>query len=93
MPKPETVNPNNYKVDVVLFDNDEFSIALGTWEKNKNTLAMRWNGDNEKDKGYPKTFGHPMWFIIHNDLKQSIVKSLMEKDDKLIDKLLGSSKL
>jgi hypothetical protein len=91
MPKPTEFKPNNYKVNSVLFDNTEFSIVLGTWKGNKNILAMRWNGDNEDDKGYPKTFGHPMWFIIHNDLKQPIIQALMQNDKNIIDKLLDKS--
>jgi len=88
MPNPIDVNPNNYKVKKILFDNGEFAIAIGRWFDTENTLAMRWNGDDNNDKGYPKTFGNPMWFIIHNDLKQSIIQSLMINDEKLINKLL-----
>jgi hypothetical protein len=87
LPKPTEVNPNNFKVKNLLFDNDEFSIVLGVWEGIENTLAMRWNGNNGEDKGYPKTFGNPMWFIIHDDLKQPIVQALMQNDKKLVDKL------
>lgn len=87
MPKPIDVNPNNDKVSSILYDNGEFSIAIGVWEGTVNTLAMRWNGDDE-DKGYPKTFGHPMWFVIHNDLKQNIIQSLMIEDKNIVDKLL-----
>lgn len=89
MPRPTEVNPRNYKVKAVLFDNKEFAIALGTWEgQEENVLAMRWNGDNEEDKGYPKTFGNPMWFVIHDDLKQPIIQSLMINDKEIINKLL-----
>jgi len=88
MPKPREVNPNNYKVKSVLFDNGDFSVVIGTWEKKDNVLAMRWNGDENEDKGYPKTFGNPMWFIIHEDLKQSIIQALMSKDTNLVEKLL-----
>jgi hypothetical protein len=88
MPKPIEVNPRNYKVKSVLFDNGEFSIVIGTWEKKENVLAMRWNGNDNEDKGYPKTFGNPMWFIIHGDLKQPIIQSLMINDKEILDKLL-----
>ena len=89
MPKPTEVNPNNFKVKTVLFDNTEFSIVIGTWKESKNILAMRWNGDNEDDKGYPKTFGNPMWFIIHDDLKQAIIQALMQDDKNIINKILS----
>ena len=88
MPKPIEVNPRNYKVKSVLFDNGEFSIVIGTWEKKENVLAMRQNGDDNEDKGYPKTFENPMWFIIHGDLKQPIIQSLMINDKEILDKLL-----
>jgi hypothetical protein len=80
MPKPESVNPGNFRVKKILFDNGKFSVAYGIWEDDDKVIAMRWNGDDDKDKGYPKTFGHPMWFIVHDDLKNMIIKGLIEKD-------------
>ena len=88
MPKPIDVNPNNYKVKSILFDNGEFAVAIGTWENTPNILAIRWNGNDSEDKGYPKTFGYPMWFIIHDNLKQSIIQALMQNDKNIINKLL-----
>lgn len=88
MPKPTEVNPNNFKVKSVLFDNGAFSVVLGNWRDSDNVLAMRWNGDDEDDAGYPKTFGNPMWFIIHDELKQPIIQSLMQKDSQIIEKIL-----
>jgi hypothetical protein len=88
MPKPTEVNPNNYTVKSVLFDNGEFSIVVGTWEKRENVLAMRWNGNDSEDKGYPVAFRNPMWFIIHEDLHQPIIQSLMQNDKEIINKLL-----
>lgn len=73
---PNDVNPRNFKVINVLFDNEEFSIVYGLWEDGKKYLAMRWNGYGE-DAGYPKTFGHPVWFLIANELKIPIIKSLV----------------
>lgn len=80
MPKPEDVNPKNFQVEKKLFDNDSFSVAYGTWKDKDKRIAMRWNGDIQEDKGYPKTFGNPVWFIIHDDLKNIIIKGLAEKD-------------
>ncbi len=73
---PKNVNPRNFKVHEVLFDNLEFSVVHGVWEDGKKYLAMRWNG-NSNNAGYPKTFGHPVWFLIPNELKIPIVKSLI----------------
>lgn len=77
--KPENANPSNFKVDRILFNNGSFSIALGIWESSTKKLAMRWNGDigNEDDKGYPKTFGNPMWFILDDEIKLPLLKSIL----------------
>ncbi len=75
--RPEHVNLRNFQVKYVLFDNDDFSIAYGIWEDGKKHLAMRWNGDTEDDPGYPKTFGNPVWFLVTEDLKILIIKSLI----------------
>jgi hypothetical protein len=92
---PENVNPNNFKLENILFNNTNFSIAYGKWENRNKVIAMRWNGNKEDDKGFPKTFGHPMWFIIDDDIKLSILKSLVglknSDDDKIqnaIDEIL-----
>lgn len=88
MPNPTDVNPNNFKVKTVLFDNGSFSVVIGDWIEADNVLAMRWNG--EKDAGYPKAFGNPMWFIVDNDLRQPIIQALMMKDKNLIQKILDT---
>jgi hypothetical protein len=79
MPKPEDVNPHNFKVDRVLFTRDGFSVAWGTWESGpERRMGMRWDGDDAGgDKGYPKTFGHPVWFIIQDELALPFMKALL----------------
>ncbi|AZR82345.1 hypothetical protein [Thiomicrospira sp. S5] len=84
MPSPKDVNPSNFKVKKVLFDNDSFSIAYGMWQGQDSVIAMRWNGDNENDMGYPKTFGNPMWFIVHDDLKEMIIKGLVDLNPSIL---------
>ena len=84
---PENVNPNNFKVEKVLFNNEDFSIAFGTWEDGIKYIAMRWNGNNS-DAGYPKVFGHPMWFLIDNELRQPILQSLVGLANADKEKLL-----
>ena len=74
--KPENVNPKNFQLIEIVYNNNDFSIAYGKFEDGINCIAMRWNGD-ENDAGYPKTFGNPMWFIIDNRLKQLFLKSLI----------------
>ncbi|KAF0206107.1 MAG: hypothetical protein FD173_421 [Gallionellaceae bacterium] len=83
MPKPQDVNPGNFSVERVIYNNGEFSIAYGVWEKTQKVIAMRWNGD-DKDMGYPKTFGNPMWFIVHSDLKPMILKGLIDMNPEFL---------
>ena len=51
--KPENVNPGNFELIEIIYDNNEFSIAYGIFEKGKKCIGMRWNGDvnNNNDKG------------------------------------------
>lgn len=85
MISPENVNPGNFKVIKIIFDNGDFSIAYGIWENKHKAIAMRWNGEADaKDVGYPKAFGNPMWFIVHDDLKNAILKAIIEKDSSLL---------
>lgn len=76
--RPENVNPKNFKVESILYNDKRFSIAYGTWENQQKHLAMRWNGDSEEEIGYPKVFQHPMWFLIAEDLKIPILKSIID---------------
>lgn len=75
MPSPTDVNPHNFKVLEVIYDLNGFSVAWGIWEDETKRLAMRWNGDGD-DKGYPKTFGNPVWFMLPNELSLPILRSL-----------------
>lgn len=77
--KPENVNPKNFKVLNVLYDDSEFSLAYGLWDGRHKVIAMRWNGEGDDDAGYPKTFGNPMWFIVSDDIKIPILKSLINE--------------
>lgn len=85
--KPENVNPANFSIINILFDNNKFSIAYGIWDNSNKCIAMRWNGE-ENDPGYPKVFGHPMWFIIDNDLRLPIIQSLLGIEGSNKDNLL-----
>ena len=78
MTRPQDVNPRNFKVNCVIYDDGQFSIAWGTWEDDTRRLAMRWNGNNG-DPGYPKLFKHPVWFVLppNPELSQRIAQSLL----------------
>lgn len=77
--KPENVNPKNFELIEIIYDNGDFSIAYGIFEKTNKCIGMRWNGDisNNDDKGYPKVFKNPMWFILTDELKKPLLKSLL----------------
>lgn len=71
--KPQEVNPQNFKVKNIIYtsSNGDFSVAEGEYEEDGvNRLALRWNGiiNDPNDKGYPKVFGHPMWFQLPDDI-------------------------
>lgn len=75
--RPENVNPHNFEVRRIIYESTDFSIAYGRWEEDVDCLAMRWNGD-ANDAGYPKTFGHPVWFIIPAVLTKPLATALLE---------------
>lgn len=77
---PDKVNPGNFQVKGILYNNQDFSVAYGYWEKNELRVAMRWNGQGE-DVGYPKTFGNPMWFIVDPAVAVPAVSSLLGLPD------------
>jgi hypothetical protein len=75
MPKPDEVNPRNFQVTDIIYNLNGFSIAWGIWEDGCQCLAMRWNGEGN-DKGYPKTFGNPVWFVLPKELSLPFLKTL-----------------
>lgn len=83
MPNPTDVNPSNFRVQSVLYSSVEFSVAWGDWaapEGRVRRLAMRWNGDEKGNAGYPKTFGHPVWFQIPPELSLTFLRSLLGQE-------------
>jgi hypothetical protein len=76
MPRPEDVNPHNFRVHSVIYNDTEFSIAWGEWTDGTMHLAMRWNGQGD-DAGYPKTFGNPVWFLLPENLTTPIIKGIL----------------
>ena len=75
MPHPAEVNPHNFKVEEIVYNLNGFSVVWGVWEDGSYRLAMRWDGEDE-DKGYPKTFGNPVWFMLPNELSLPMLKAL-----------------
>ena len=75
--KAENVNPKNFKVNCIIYETDKFSIVHGESEDGFESLAMRWNGE-EEEIGYPNAFGNPMWFVIPENLGRVFTKSLID---------------
>ena len=76
--KPEDVNPQNFKVEKIIFNNGYFSVAKGEWvDDGTKRFAMRWNG-NGTEKGYPSVFDHPMWFQLPAGDIKGILKAIIE---------------
>ena len=73
---PLKVNPANFVVHEILYNLNGFSIAIGLWEDGSKRIAMRWDGEADDDNGYPKTFGHPMWFQLPLELTLPILELL-----------------
>jgi len=91
--RPENVNPNNFAVEKIIYNDTEFSIAFGQWESGTRSIGMRWNGVDDNDAGYPKVFGNPMWFLIPEYLAKIFVKSLLDfenADNKAVIEILTS---
>ena len=79
--QPEKVRPRNFKVEKIVYNKNSFSIAIGKWKGQKNNrFAMRWNGEHEKDQGYPNYGKYPMWFQLPDDVKD-IIRVFSENDD------------
>lgn len=77
MPAPQNVNPQKFKVLNVLYDYDDFSVALGTWTPSSTkAIAMRWNYGLDGN-GYPKVFAHPQWFLVSEHIGKNILSGLL----------------
>ncbi len=73
----------------VLRQEDEWSLALGRWGKNPR-LAIRWNWkDDPNDKGNPVSHGMPTWFIIPEDLYETLWPEIPEEKRPLARDVLG----
>jgi len=83
---PKKVNPSNFKVDKIIYNDDEFSIAFGTSANNSKIIGMRWNGDDDENIGFPNSYNKPMWFVIPSDLAKNFITTLT--DNKFTDKEL-----
>ncbi len=75
--KPKNVNPDNFNVRHIVYNDDDFAIAYGEWDDGKMVLGMRWNGKEGKN-GYPNDrHGKPIWFRVSTELTDIFLQSLL----------------
>ena len=75
--KPTDVNDSMFPVHKVLYNDGEFSIAWGTWDKGNKCLGMRWN-QSHTEIGFPMgKGGRPIWLVIPQNLSLPIVTALL----------------
>lgn len=81
--KADEVNPNKWQWDAnypirVLYDDDEYSVIWGKYEKKK-SLGVRWNSGLNDNIGFPKQGKSPTWFIEPDFIAVSILHRLLTK--------------
>lgn len=88
MVDPNTLNTKNFNNVNVLYNDGRFAIAQGVWTNTTEVeLAMRWNGDEEEAKGYPKgKNGNPQWFLVHRPIAKFILQGLLDDANTTSDK-------
>lgn len=80
MPAPSKVHHSKFPVKHILYDDGDFAIAWGKYDKGRKCLGMRWNRGGKSNLGYPKLFQHPVWFVLPNELSVSFIKALLGVD-------------
>ena len=80
MPRPEDVNPQNFAREAILFDDGDFSVAVGIWQGDSSRrVAIRWNGIDE-DHGYPSQGRYPLWFQLPEELGITFIALLVGQE-------------
>lgn len=84
---PINVNPKDWLgIKIILNDTSAgYSVIFGKFRGNL-CLGMRWNG-NLAERGYPGQGAYPLWFVVPDPFKQSILNQLtiMSNTNKHID--------
>jgi hypothetical protein len=51
-----------------------FSVVRLTYGEDRDAVGIRWNGDpDDKGIGTPQAFGQPTWFLIPDELRETIL--------------------
>jgi len=51
----------------VIHQTQDWSLAIGVWDRVYRSLLVRWNGDIDHPMGNPVSHGHPTWFVLPED--------------------------
>lgn len=88
----DCVYPKGTKVHKILENNEDFVLALITYRNSQDVaLAVRWHVSDREEKnkrngetcvGFPNSFGKPIWFVLPDNLLNSIQKYLYKKVQK-----------
>jgi hypothetical protein len=69
-----TGSTSKFEVIRIVFDNGEFAIAEGYWEKQKHlSLACRWYSVGN---GFPQSYGKPQWLVFPEELGDILLAAI-----------------
>jgi hypothetical protein len=80
MPAPHNVSHSKFTNQCILYNNGDFSVAIGTYTEANSTeeaIGMRWNGSPRAPAGYPHVVGNSVWFIVTPELARPILDALV----------------
>jgi hypothetical protein len=78
MPSAAEVNPEKWSDVTILFDNGEYSVVSGIYERDKHALGERWNGQDGYI-GFPNVAGFPIWHVAPAFLAIPILHGLLDE--------------
>lgn len=75
----EVTNRKRWKWKNTLYDGGPggWAAAEGIWDHRKR-LALRWNGTDEKPIGNPQSRAKASWFIVPDELEDSVRRTIRE---------------
>ena len=87
--EPENAYSNNFTDHVVIYNDKNFSLAIGNWEgkKEKRRVGMRWT-ESYTDIGYPSAYGIPKWFIVENNVALPLLVWILGKNGEENDSII-----
>jgi hypothetical protein len=80
MPTAESVRPQKWQNQTVLFDNGWYSVIAGIYDgrDGHSVLGERWNG-SEGELGFPNQSGYPTWHVIPHFLAIPVLEGLLDE--------------